>query len=93
MLYVFAMIVGAIAGGAICIGVEEVFVIPHEMNVQRERDLKACNAKIALYAAQAQQASNDQVNAGIEAQASVGPLPDDLAALCRSDPLCREHKR
>lgn len=92
ILLIIALIFGAAAG----IGIEEWLVIPHVRTVQRNHDIRACNAKIARIGQEAEQAANDQVNAGRQAELSVGAGPRDDAAklaLCKRDVLCRENKK
>jgi hypothetical protein len=94
------LIIGAIMGGGLSIGVEELLVIPHQVSVAKSNqyaaDQRACDAKIALIEAQSAEATLAQFEEATRAELGIGPTPVDRAELndlCETDRNCREHKK
>jgi len=95
------LIIGAIIGGGLCVGVEELLVIPHQVSVAKSAqfaaDQRACDAKIAMIQATLAEHALAQVDSANSAIATLGPAPDDkigLQALCDKEAACRDrHSR
>ena len=94
------LIIGAIIGGGLCVGVEELLVIPHQVSVAKSvqfaADQRACDAKVALIQATLAEHALAQVDSANSAIASLSPAPDDkvaLQTLCNAEAACRDHKR
>jgi hypothetical protein len=91
------LIIGAIFGGAFCVGVEELFVIPHQVSVaksvQYAADQRACDAKVALIQSTLAEHALAEVDERDLAIASMVPTPDErdgIKALCPKEKACRK---